>query len=192
MILDVGGRLREVREAAGLSQRELAARSGVANGTISLIEQNKTSPSVSSLKAILEAIPLSLSEFFAAAEEASAEQRFFTATEFTELSPADVGMDGQTARRVSLRQVGDASRHTLQILHERYPPGTDTGSEMLSHEAEEGGVVISGIIEITVGNEVRVLNPGDGYLFDSRIPHRFRNIGAGDCVIVSACTPPTF
>ncbi len=50
----------------------------------------------------------------------------------------------------------------------------------------------SGIIEVTVGEEVRVLNPGDGYLFDSRQPHRFRNIGDTDCVIVSACTPPTF
>ena len=63
---------------------------------------------------------------------------------------------------------------------------------MLRHEAEEGGVVLSGIIEITVGEETRVLNPGDGYLFDSRLPHRFRNIGDVDCVIVSACTPPTF
>ena len=101
-------------------------------------------------------------------------------------------MTGQAARRVSLRQIGDTTRHNLQILHETYPPGADTGPEMLSHEAEEGGIVITGIIEITVGGEVRVLNPGDGYLFDSRLPHRFRNIGVADCVIVSACTPPTF
>ena len=192
MDIDIGGRLRAAREARGLSQRELATRAGLTNGTISLIEQNKTSPSIASLKRVLDALSMAMSDFFSEAEEAGAPRYFYAASEFTELSPADVGMDGHTAARASLRQVGNAARHTLQILHERYPPGTDTGVEMLSHESEEGGVVISGIVEVTVGNEIRVLNPGDGYLFDSRLPHRFRNIGETDCVIVSACTPPTF
>lgn len=190
--LDIGSRLRGLREARGFSQRELAARAGLTNGTISLIEQNKTSPSVASLKAVLDALSTTLSEFFAGAERAGPPRVFYAASEFTELSPDDLGMTGRAARRVSLRQVGDASRHALQILHETYPPGADTGPGMLSHEAEEGGVVISGIVEITVGDEVRVLNPGDGYLFDSRLPHRFRNIGDSACIIVSACTPPTF
>ena len=190
--IDVGGRLRAVREARGLSQRELAARAGLTNGTISLIEQNKSSPSVASLKSLLDALPMSLSEFFSEAEELASPRHFYQASEFTELSPADIGMDESRAAQVSLRQVGDAARHTLQILHERYPPGTDTGPEMLSHEAEEGGVVVSGSVEVTVGDEVRVLEAGDGYLFDSRIPHRFRNVGDTDCVVVSACTPPTF
>ncbi len=189
--MDIGGRLRAVREARGLSQRELASRAGLTNGTISLIEQSKTSPSVSSLKSILDVFPMSLSEFFAEVEDQAAPKYFFTADEFTELSPQKIGL-GETAGRVSLRQLGDASRHALQVLHERYPPGADTGADMMTHEAEESGVVISGIIEITVGDQVRVLNPGDGYIFDSRLPHRFRNIGQTDCVLVSACTPPTF
>ncbi|MBD3677456.1 MAG: cupin domain-containing protein [Rhodobacteraceae bacterium] len=190
MSIDIGSRLRSLREARGLSQRELAARAGLTNGTISLIEQNKTSPSVSSLKSVLDAFPVSLSEFFSEVEDVGPPKYFYAATEFTELSPQDIGMgDGA---RVSLRQLGNAARHSLQVLHETYPPGADTGPDMLSHEAEEAGVVLSGIIEITVADQVRVLNPGDGYLFDSRLPHRFRNIGSMDCVIVSACTPPTF
>ena len=187
MDIDIGARLRAVREARGLSQRELAARAGLTNGTISLIEQNKTSPSVASLKKVLDALPMALSAFFSQDEAASAPRHFYAASELTEISPPEAGGAG-----VSLRQVGDAARGTLQILHERYPPGADTGPELLSHEAEEGGVVIAGIVEVTVGAQTRVLNPGDGYLFDSRLPHRFRNIGGVDCVIVSACTPPTF
>lgn len=192
MDIDIGGRLRDVREARGLSQRQLAARAGVTNGTISLIEQNKTSPSVSSLKKVLDGIPMTMSEFFSAAEENGSPRHFFAASELVELSPADFGIPESAARRVSLRQVGDATRHALQILHERYAPGADTGPEMLRHDAEEGGIVISGVIEVTVGDQVRVLNPGDGYLFDSRLPHRFRNIGDEECVIVSASTPPSF
>ncbi len=78
------------------------------------------------------------------------------------------------------------------MLHERYRPGADTGKESYAHEGEEAGIVISGSIEITVGAETRTLHPGDAYLFESRLPHRFRNTGDEDCIIVSACTPPSF
>lgn len=189
--MDIGGKLRTVRESRGLSQRDLAARAGLTNGAISLIEQNKSSPSVASLKRLLDAIPMTMSEFFSEFEDNGSAKYFYAADELTELSPQDIG-HGNGSARVSLRQVGDASRHALQMLHEIYPPGADTGPDLLSHEGEEAGVVVAGLIEITVDDQVRVLNPWDGYLFDSRLPHRFRNIGDTNCVIVSACTPPTF
>ncbi len=189
--MDIGGRLKSVREDRGLTQRDLAGRAGLTNGAISLIEQNKSSPSVASLKRLLDAIPMTMSEFFSEFEGNEAPKYFYSADELIELSPQDTGQFNGTPR-VSLRQVGDASRHALQMLHEIYPPGSDTGPDLISHEGEEGGVVVSGIVEITVEDQVRVLNPWDGYLFDSRLPHRFRNIGETDCVIISACTPPTF
>jgi transcriptional regulator with XRE-family HTH domain len=189
--MDIGGRLKGVREARGMSQRDLAGRAGLTNAAISLIEQNKSSPSVSSLKRLLDAIPMTMSEFFSEVEETGAPKYFYSADEFVELSPQEMGL-GSSADRVSLRQIGDASRHALQVLHESYPPGADTGPDLLTHEGEEAGVVIEGIIEITVADQIRVLNAGDGYLFDSRLPHRFRNIGTTRCLIVSACTPPSF
>jgi transcriptional regulator with XRE-family HTH domain len=191
MHMDIGGRLRAVREGRGMSQRDLAARAGLTNAAISLIEQNKSSPSVASLKSLLDAIPMTMSEFFSEVEANGAPKFFYSADEFIELSPQEIGL-GNGAARVSLRQLGDASRHALQVLHETYPPGADTGPDMLSHDGEEAGVVIEGIIEITVDGNVRVLNPGDGYLFDSRLPHRFRNVSTSRCIIVSACTPPSF
>ena len=189
--MDIGGRLRAIRETRGMSQRDLAARAGLTSAAISLIEQNKSSPSVASLKSLLDAISMTMSEFFIEVEDAGVPKYFYSADELTELSPQGLGLPSG-ASRVSLRQVGDAARHSLQMLHETYPPGADTGPDMLTHEGEEAGLVIEGIIEVTVGDHVRVLNPGDGYLFDSRIPHRFRNIGSQRCVIVSACTPPSF
>lgn len=189
--MNVGGRLKEVRESQGLSQRDLAGRAGMTSSAISQMEQNKSSPSVASLKRLLDAIPMNLSEFFSVVEEQTEPKYFYTRDEFVELSPQDLGL-GRDAARVSLLQLGDASRHSLQVLYENYPPGADTGSELLAHDGEEGGIVVSGIIEITIADQVRVLNPGDGYLFDSRLPHRFRNISDTPCVLISACTPPTF
>lgn len=193
MDIDVGKRLKQIRKAHGLSQRQLAELSGVTNGAISMIEKNSTSPSVSSLKKVLAGFPMSLSEFFS--EESSDEEKFFfKADELKELSPAvfnRIGLSGNIDH-ASFKQVGDASKHALQILYECYPKGSDTGEDMLTHEAEEGGIIISGEIEITVNDHVQILTAGDAYLFDSRHPHRFRNLSDEDCVLVSACTPPSF
>lgn len=184
--MDIGKRLQTIRKQSGLSQRELAARAGLTNGTVSLIEQNKTSPSVASLKRLLDAVPMSIAEFFATLEESDGPKIFYGADEFVEVAP----QSGLAS--VSLRQLGNASSHTLQLLDERYPPDADTGPEMMSHAGEEAGIVVSGQIEITVGDQVRILTVGEGYLFDSRQPHRFRNVGTAVCHVISACTPPTF
>ncbi|TFH87383.1 cupin domain-containing protein [Billgrantia azerbaijanica] len=179
---NVGSRLRELRLAHRLSQRELAKRAGVTNSTISLIEQNSVSPSVSSLKKILDALPVSISAFFAGDQPATP-RHFYAAEELTEIG------DGHLSwRLVAARRPG----RSMSIIHERYPPGADSGAEMLEHEGEEGGVVIAGEIELTVGDDAKVLGPGDAYYFDSRLPHRFRNLGDEECVIVSANTPPSF
>ncbi len=179
---DMGGRLKELRERAGLSQRALAARAGVTNGMISLVEKNRSSPSVATLKKILDVFPMSLAEFFAAGH---AEQPaiFFRAGELVEIGGGPI----------SYRQVGASLQgKALQLLHERLQPGADTGAAMLRHDGEEGGVVVRGAIELTVGTASRVLKAGDAYAFPSRIPHRFRNLGRVTCEIVSACTPPSF
>lgn len=189
--MDIGKRLQTLRKAHGLSQRELAARAGLTNGTISLIEQNKTSPSVASLKSLLDAIPMSIAEFFTTIEREEKATYFYAADAFIELSPQFAGT-GFDATKVSLRQLGQSSKHTLQMLDEVYPPNADTGPELLRHEGEEAGIVTMGEIEITVADQVQVLKAGEGYLFDSQLPHRFRNIGQDTCRIISACTPPTF
>jgi transcriptional regulator with XRE-family HTH domain len=182
MSIDVGGRLRYVRARHKLSQRELAKRAGVTNSTISLIEANKTNPSIGALKRILDGVPIGLADFFAL-EPDRPRQAFYRAEELTE-----IGKGG-----ISYRQVGEnLFGRALQILRERYQPGTDTGRVRLVHDGEEGGIVISGRLEVTVDDERCVLGPGDAYSFDSRRPHRFRAVGPEPCDVVSVCTPPTF
>ncbi|WP_419902068.1 cupin domain-containing protein [Kiloniella sp.] len=179
---DLGLRLRALRQMNGLSQRELAKRAGVSNAVISLIEQNKSSPSVGVLKKVLAGIPISVSAFFS--EDLTPRQKvFYRAEDLTEIGSGNI----------SYRQVGrDLSDRALQILHERLKPGADTGETLLRHESEESGIVVSGEIELTVGDQRKILKAGDAFYFDSRIPHRWRNPGEVEVVIISACTPPTF
>lgn len=179
---ELGWRLKRVRELGGLSQRELARRSGVSNATISLIENQQTSPSLGILKKVLDAVPISLSDFFALELRGDAKV-VYRGDELTEIGSGSI----------SYRQVGtDLRERKLQMIVERYAPGADTGRSMLSHDAEEGGIVLSGRLELTVGEQTHILGPGDAYLFNSRLPHRFRNSGQEECVLISACTPPSF
>ena len=184
---DVGARLRQCRVERGLSQRQLADAAGVPHGQISMVETNRSSPSVASLRKILSGLNMTMAAFFDPGERPGG-QVFFTPQERRDLTSRLTRRVG--AARVSIAQIGDAEAHNLQILHERYEPGADTGRSMLAHASNEGGIVISGEIEVTVGGQVRVLRAGDAYLFDSTLPHRFRNVSDRPAEIISACTPP--
>ncbi len=179
---EIGGRLKAIRTRLGLSQRHLARVSGVANATISQIEAGRLNPTVSMLKKVLDGIPMPLSEFFA--DDFQEEDRiFFRAAELTEI--ADGG--------VSFRQVG-ANLHNkaIQLLRECYQPGAGTGRHAITHEGEECGIVLSGRLEVTVGDETRVLRAGDAYYFRSDQPHSFHNTGNEPCELITACSPPSF
>jgi transcriptional regulator with XRE-family HTH domain len=184
MSIDVGARLRAIRKMKGFSQRELAKRVGVTNSTISLIEQNRVSPSVGSLKKVLDGIPIALADFFTLEIESDTPEHFVYKVD----EQPDLGSDGIQYFMIGSGRPG----RQMCIMREVMAPGSDTGREMLQHEGEEGGVVVRGELELTVGDTVRILGPGEGYYFESSRPHRFRNVGDDELVIVSASTPPTF
>ena len=181
MSIEVGKQLRAVRSAFGLSQRELAKRAGVTNGMISLIEQDRVSPSIGSLQKILSAFPMTMAEFFTRDMEGH-ETVVFRKDELPNVGTRDIRYCLVAAPRHDRK---------MSILSEVYEPETDTGEDLLTHSGEEGGVVIDGELELTVAGKTWLLGPGDAYYFDSRLPHRFRNTGKTPARIVSANTPPT-
>jgi mannose-6-phosphate isomerase-like protein (cupin superfamily) len=137
---------------------------------------------VSSLKKVLDGIPMALADFFTL-DLGGQPQVFFPQAELSNIGTGSV----------ELRLVGSRlAKRAMSILHERYVANADTGEEMLTHAGEEGGVIVKGRIELTVGGETRILGPGDAYYFKSTLPHRFRNAGRDECEIVSASSPPTF
>ncbi|RZV34159.1 MAG: cupin domain-containing protein [Chromatiales bacterium] len=179
---EIGARLKRIREQLALSQRQLARQSGVANATISQVESGKINPTVSMLKKILDGIPMGLGEFFSDDRQPQ-ERKFFRADELIEIAEGGV----------SYRQVGaHLASKSIQLLKECYQPGAGTGRHELTHEGEECGIVLSGRLEVTVGEEVAVLGQGDAYYFKSNLPHQFRNVGSEPCELITACSPPSF
>jgi transcriptional regulator with XRE-family HTH domain len=179
---DIGLRLKAIRTQFNMSQRSLARQCGVANASISQIEAGKLNPTVSMLKKVLDGFPISLSEFFA--DEFEVRDRiFYRAAELTDI--ADGG--------VSFRQVGaNLANRAIQFMQECYQPGAGTGKHAITHEGEECGIILSGRLEVTVGEQTELLQVGDAYYFKSNQPHQFRNPGNEACELISACTPPTF
>lgn len=180
-ILDVGNRLKEVRKKSGFSQRELAKRAGVTNSTISMIEKNSVSPSVSSLKKVLSGLPMSLMEFFDSEESSRADVPVkYSEQDFLDSSVGKLKWD----------LIGKSfPDRAMSFLLERLPPGADTGADMYVHEGEEAGYVLSGKLELTVDDEVYIIETGEGYYFNSRRQHRFRNPFDEDCRLISCTTP---
>jgi len=180
-----------MRVAAGLSQRQLAERAGVPHAQISQVETNKVSPSVSTLRRILNGLGVGMGDFFEP-ERGPSKGPFFGVDELVDLTSkiAAFPMPDASEGRLSFRQIGNARAHNLQILHEVYEPNADTGDTYLQHASSEGGYIVEGELEVTVGDETRILKAGESYLFDSRTPHRFRNASRSRTVVISACSPP--
>ncbi|MBN9247911.1 MAG: helix-turn-helix domain-containing protein [Hyphomicrobium sp.] len=178
--LAVGSRLKSVREAAGLSQRELAKRAGVTNATVSMIEQETHAPSLASLHRLLAAIPISLADFFAL--PVSQKNALF-------YDAADLAVVSRGA--ADLRVLGSERREKkLQMFIERYKPGAGTGEDPIVFDGETAVVVVQGTIEVEADGEIRRLTKGGGYQLFGRVPYRLRNIGKIEAIIACACTPP--
>lgn len=173
---DIGARLKSVRKLFALSQRQLARRAGVTNATISLIEQSRVSPSLHSLKKVLDSIPVSLADFFNL-QLYNHSKVFFRAT-----TAPGAGSD------FICHQLPGAnlSGRRLKMMHQTYPLGLDTGVRYLDSASEVGGIVISGQLALTVGVDSALLGAGDGYYFSGFRPYRLRNAGDGACVLVVA------
>lgn len=178
----IGNQLRALRTRRQLSTRELALRSGVSHTTVSLIERDRISPSIDTLQAILDALGSRLAEFLDGLHDGR-RSPFYPAADLPEIGNPD---------SISYRLIGlHHPYRSFQFLKESYAVGADTG-EMLTHAAQEAGCVVAGAVEVTVGEQIRVLREGDGYYFDSSEPHRFRNVGSSVAQIVSAVSPPSY
>ena len=141
-------------------------------------------PSIHTLSAVLDAVGIRRCRGFSAIfSRACRTRHFMGAEDLVEIGKAET---------ISYRVIGlNHPNRQLLMLHETYAVGADTG-EAFAHAAQEAGMVISGAVEVTVGGQKKILKKGDGYYFDSRLPHCFRNVGEERSEILSAITPPTY
>lgn len=169
--LSVGQRLKELRERSGASQRDLARRSGMSPASISAIELGKVSPSVQTLKRLLDCLGETLADFFSVGARPKP---------VTFFGPAD--LEEVSLGLIHYHQLGGAlNRDTLQFVWATVNPGSDTHSVTHQPYDAEIGFVLSGRIEVSIDGETRVLGPGEGYVIRGHKKIRIRNIFGEDC-----------
>ncbi len=182
MELSVGRRLKDLRLKTGISQRELARRAAQSPAAVSAIELDKVSPSVATLKRVLEAMGVSLGEFFSVDPD-EAPGAFFGPDDMTDVSLGPI----------HYHQLGRSPLQTpLRLVQVRADPGSDTGLVSNRVDTDEIGYVLSGRIEVTIGSDTRVLSSGWGYVAKGSLPQRFRNHFDEPCAYVFVTSQPGF
>jgi len=190
---DVPQRLREAREQAGLSLRQLARRLDISPSALSQIETGKSRPSVRTLYAVVSELGISLDELFG--HGPAPEPRPATSPESVGETGAASWVPGGPIHEPLLRR-GDRPQLDLDtgvqwqrltaehdpmidFLHVTYEPGgtSNADGKLVRHAGREYGVVLTGRLEVTVGFETYELEVGDSISFNSDEPHVLANRG---------------
>lgn len=186
---EVAMRLRQAREDAGLSLRELSRRLDLSASALSQIETDKSRPSVKTLYAIVSELGISLDELFAnrapAGRDAGEGSAAGGAAAAGASSPTEIIQPAESRARLELdsgvtwERLTAAHDPDVDFLFTTYEVGgaSSSNEKLVRHSGREYGVVLSGELELTVGFETRVLKPGDAASFDSQEPHLLANRG---------------
>jgi transcriptional regulator with XRE-family HTH domain len=191
---NMGDRLREARQARGLSLRSLAEQLGVSPSLISQVETGRARPSVSTLYAIATNLGISLDELLfidarrpgADATRGDDESGTAGASEaFEAVLPRDPVQRASTRKRIRLasgvvwERLTTASIPNVDFLYVTYEVGgaSSPEHEFQRHAGQEWGYVLQGTLGVTIGFDDFELGPGDAIAFDSTTPHRLYNAG---------------
>lgn len=179
----IGRHLRRERLERGLTLEQLADRTGLSRSYLSNVERDVNSPTINTLRTIVDALGTTLSRLFHAVES---EQRVLTRPDQrVELTRA--GVEGVTYTLLNPEHGGRLEMMLLEVA-----PGAGSGDRPHTHAGEEVGVLLSGELDYWVDGVHHRLQPGDCVSFPSSTPHRYSNPGEVPAVCVWAETPPSF
>lgn len=192
----LGQRLKAVRVQAGLTLRELARAADVSPSLISQIENGKSQPSVATLYAFSRLLNVSVDELFEDDPQESAVPVAVNGNGATRVDPVHVWRQSEYSNRVSVvhpthrpslvmaegvvwERLAATPERGVSFMKISYAPEATSSADghPSTHDGYEYGLVLSGVLEITVGEEVFELRQGESLGFDSTIPHVLRNPG---------------
>ncbi|MCU1616468.1 MAG: hypothetical protein JWO98_4008 [Frankiales bacterium] len=176
----LGQRVRQLRQAKGLSARDLAARSGLTQTYISRLENAKLSPTVATLSRLVAAMGETITSLFTGERDTGPVVR---ADERTPLHSS--GVDDY--------RITPSWTTRLEVLESVVAPGQGSGPKSHTHLGDEECVlVLDGTLTIWLGAEEHTLGPGDSATFSCQRPHRWLNPGGRPCRALWIITPAVY
>ncbi|MEW6636926.1 MAG: XRE family transcriptional regulator [Actinomycetota bacterium] len=169
----LGRRVRDLRRARGLTLEGLAERSGVSRAMISKVERGEKNPTLVVAARLAEGFGLTLSQLLGVEERRE--------VVVVRRGERMVMRDPETGLERQLLSPSFAGRG-IEFVRNVVPEGGTSG-EYPPHRrgVEEYVVVERGSLRAVLGGEVRVLEKGDAVFFEADVPHRFDNVGEGEC-----------
>lgn len=180
--LELGQRIREVRQKKGMTLREAAVAADVSESFLSQVERGLANPSVASLRRIADAMHERVASFFVGEAPSGMVVRVKDRRRLVHPMGMleDYLLTPPTARK-------------LQIIYCVAGPGEGSGHERYTHVAdEECVIVLSGRLDVGLGEETYSLESGDALLLDPKDPHSFHNPGPKPATMLWVQTPPLF
>ncbi len=167
LTIDVGGRLRELRQERGMSMRALARASGLSTNALSMIERAKTSPSVSTLYKLAEALEVPITAFF----RFEPERKPVVFCRSNERSKVEFDLGKWEGLG------GESFTGRVEPFMLSLEPGASSGPYGMLHTGHEFVLCMSGQLEYAVEDQIYTLNPGDSLLFAAQLRHSWHNPG---------------
>lgn len=183
MDIKIGEKIKGLRRERGLKISDLATKANLSSGMISQVERDLVSPSISTLWKITQALDVSIGYFF------DEEPKTDTFPIVRRNQRKKISASNNNALYELLSP--DLNRK-IEFLYITIKAGDSSSLGLVTHEGEEGGIVIKGTLKILMEDQEYILNEGDSIYFDSTIPHRYINIGDEVCESIWAMTPPSF
>jgi transcriptional regulator with XRE-family HTH domain len=178
--LKIGERLKRLRIINSLTQEELASRADLTKGFISQLENDATSPSIATLKDILDVFGVSIRSF----------QRHHRYRDIVYGKDARVQASNDEKIQVELLVPGAQNREMDPVLV-TLAPGEEMDEQQF-HEGEEFGFVLLGKVQLKLDEKLHTVRKDECFYFSSDKKHSVKNIGKGPARILWVVTPPTF
>ncbi len=173
------------RERTGhFTVQQLAAKAGIAAGSLSQIERGKGNPSFRTLQKIADALGLRIGDLVEATTAVSPGPMVVRRHERARLQ---LGFDGLVYELLTPNLRG-----SLEMLQTTIPPGFSNRANPFGHQGEECVLVLEGDLRVGVGDDVHRLSSGDAITYDPSLPHWWENEADSEATVVGAVTPPSF
>lgn len=177
--MDIGSKIKRLRLANGLTLEELANRSELTKGFLSQLERDLTSPSITTLVDILEALGTSLPEFFNEKED---EQIAFKKEDFFINE-----QDGYVISYI----IPNAQKNQMEPILLTLEGGKESMA-IDPHEGEEFGYITQGKVNLVYGEKTLTLKKGETFYIKGGVSHYLKNIGETVAKVIWVSTPPLF
>jgi transcriptional regulator with XRE-family HTH domain len=178
----LGATVRAQREQRGLTIASLARSIGVTAAAVSQIESGAVQPSLTTLRKLAAALGIPVFRFFLPDESEAVK-----VVRRSQRKTIQVQKSG-----VRYELLTPSLRGQLEVMELTLSPGQVSAAELMSHTGEECFVVLTGDAALELNDATVPLGSGDSATLQGSIPHRLRNVGRGDVVVISAITPPSF